>query len=182
MNARVPPPPRHELLALARKYRTLAALRRAKSRGEAVPPRDVFRALAEEFPGALRELDTVRLRDLDTRAEALESAADEQQPVEPWMHFVADYHGWMRAALVVKIRLARQSVVPNDRAHRVARAAAELTGRPVDTQFVASVADPPAGRLKSVVLDRIAAVHGYNADEIRSVLFPPRVAVDEETI
>ena len=46
-----------ELLALSRKYDTLAKLRRARSRGGAVADRATLRALAREFPGALRELD-----------------------------------------------------------------------------------------------------------------------------
>ncbi|MEI8254277.1 MAG: hypothetical protein WCJ30_01245, partial [Deltaproteobacteria bacterium] len=64
MNPRLPPPGTNELLALARKYRALAALRRARALGGPVARREVLGALAREFPGALRELEKVTLDDL----------------------------------------------------------------------------------------------------------------------
>src|SRR5436309_882383 len=59
------------LAALARKYRTLAEVRRDKLRSGARTPREAMRALAREFPGSLRELDVLPLEELDRRAAAL---------------------------------------------------------------------------------------------------------------
>ena len=45
--------------AIARKYRALVALRARRDGGGAPATRDELRALATEFPGCLRELDTL---------------------------------------------------------------------------------------------------------------------------
>lgn len=70
------------LAALLRKYRLLAHWRRAKDlavapSGDAtdVASPAAMRALAEEFPGALRELDLLGLPELERRAACLEAAA-----------------------------------------------------------------------------------------------------------
>ncbi|HVY45347.1 MAG TPA: hypothetical protein VHB21_05685, partial [Minicystis sp.] len=86
---------------LAHKYARLVELRRARAAGEPVPPREVFRALAAEFPGALYELDTLPMDALEARAAATAEAASLGEPAA-WMRFMIDYHALFRAALAVK--------------------------------------------------------------------------------
>jgi hypothetical protein len=143
--------------ALARKYRTMAALRRVGAPDERAEDRAKLRALATEFPGALRELDTLPTDEIDRRVAALETTA-----VEPWMHWLCDFHTVMRAALEIK----RAIPAPE------ARSAAIRAG--LDDAFVAAVAAPPHGRLMVVVFDRLAKMHGVPAKQIWDTLFPPR--------
>jgi hypothetical protein len=144
-----------ELRALARKYRALVALRARRDGGEG--GREVtaqLRALAGEFPGCLRELDTLGAEELSRRAQAVERAAAENggRP-EDWMAWIWDYHRLMRAALALR------------RGQRPAEA---------DAAFAAEVTTPPEGRLGIVVLRRLAATHGRPAPEIAAALFPLR--------
>ena len=143
--------------ALARKYRTMAALRRAGAPDERAEDRAQLRALATEFPGALRELDTLPTDEIDRRAAALFEGAN-----EPWMAWLCDFHAVMKAALEIK------QTLPSPAAH----AAAQRAG--LDDAFVAAVASPPHGRLMVVVFDRLAQIHGVPAKQIWDTLFPPR--------
>ena len=143
------------LCALARKYQTLAALR--ARRDGAGPPavRAELRALAAEFPGCLRELDTLGPVELDRRA-ALCLAAQTGAPVEPWMVWIDGYHALMRQALA-----ARRG---------------RTAGRPPETgdEFARAVLAPPDGRMGVVVLRTLAVRFGVPAATIAAALFPPR--------
>lgn len=144
--------------ALARKYRTLATLRRAGAPDELAGDRAKLRAVAAEFPGALRELDTLPTEEIDRRAEALASGAS-----EPWMDWLCDFHAVMRTALGVKRALPDQAA---------ALQAARADG--LDAGFVAAVEAPPHGRIMVVVFDRLAEMHGVPSKQIWDTLFPPR--------
>ena len=166
--------PGHDALRnLARKYRTLAELRRAKARGETPPAREVFRILALEFPGALRELDTVRLVELDARATALESAAAGiPGAFASWMGWLHGYHLWMRVALMIKPRVVRLANLEHEAAQRIASDVARRMGVDIELEFVTLIAKPPGGRIRPVVLARLAALHAVSIEEIRDALFP----------
>ena len=142
---------------LGRKYRAMAELRRLGAPDERAEDRARLRALAEEFPGALRELDTLSTEEIDRRAEACERG----EPA-PWMDWMAAYHATMRAAL----ELRRSSSDP--------AAVEKLTGVRIDAAFLAEVADPPHGRLMVAVFDRLAAQFGVERKAIWDALFPPR--------
>src|SRR5258706_498219 len=103
------------LLRLAEKYHALGELRRARGRGEAVPERGVFKALADEFPGCLNELDTLPLEEIDARHGALAAAAA-GGPILDWMAWLAGYHALLRAALRIRIRATRSRIVDEARA------------------------------------------------------------------
>ena len=60
-------PPEAVLRALARKYQRLAGWRGQRDGGSSAT-RDELRALAAEFPGCLRELDTLGAEELARRA------------------------------------------------------------------------------------------------------------------
>jgi len=91
------------LAALARKYAALVALRARRDGGGAAATREELRALAAEFPGCLRELDTLGVKELARRAEAAATAASGGAR-EPWMDWIAAYHQAMADALAARGR------------------------------------------------------------------------------
>ncbi|WP_437970693.1 hypothetical protein WMF04_15995 [Sorangium sp. So ce260] len=163
------------LSQLARKYRTLAELRRARAAGEAIPERAVFRALAGEFPGALNELDNLPLDEIERRHDALARALSGGVE-ERWMAWMHGYHALMRAALYVKIRVARRQELSESEAAALAERAARHAGVAVDAAFVIAAKTPPDGRLNRLVLGHLAALSGASPAEIRGTLFPRRPA------
>ena len=158
-----------------RKYETLAELRRARAAGGAVAERGALRTLAREFPGALRELDTVTLEDIDARRRALGSAAAGGS-VEAWMAWMVAYHATMRAALVVKARLARARDLSDAIVAGAREEVSRRTGLSIDEEFVRSVARPPHGRLNRAVFERLGQKFGVPPEEIWQTLFPARRA------
>ncbi|AUX21997.1 hypothetical protein SOCEGT47_024980 [Sorangium cellulosum] len=161
------------LSGLARKYRALADLRLARARGEAIPDKQVFRALAREFPGALNELDNLPLDEIERRLDAI-ARAQGGAPEERWMAWIHGYHALMRAALYVKIRVARREALSEIEASSLAERAAEHAGAAVDAAFVMGVKAPPDGRLNRLVLGRLAAMFGASPAELRATMFPGR--------
>jgi len=159
------------LAALLRKYRVLARWRRAKDRegdqaGDVASP-PAMRALAEEFPGALRELDLLGLAELERRVACLEAAAGEDPAEgngrgapagEPWIGWIAAYHALMRVALAL----------------RSASPPAAAPPAIADETFLRDVRRPPGGRLSAAVLEALARLFQRPVHEFRTVLFPPR--------
>ena len=142
--------------ALARKYRTLVDLRARRDAGGAAATRDELRALAAEFPGCLRELDTLGAAELGRRAAACEAAAagaPAEAVAEAWMTWIAAYHELMRAALRIRAGAADDAV---------------------DAAFAAAVRKPPGGRVGVVVLRALAARFATPATTIAAALFPVR--------
>ncbi len=174
------PPALPELARLARlgeKYRALGDLRRARAAGAPIPERRVFRALAEEFPGALHELDHLPLEEIDRRRAALEQAAGGGERARaPWMDWMSAYHALMRAALYLKIRVSREGALSEDEAEALAARAGAHADVAIDAAFVRAVQAPPEGRLNRVVMARLSERWGVAADEIRRALFPRRGA------
>jgi hypothetical protein len=150
-----------ELRALARKYRALVGLRAqrdgggkddgGRSGGPHVTVR--LRELAGEFPGCLRELDTLGAVELARRARVVEEAASGGGAREAWMAWIWDYHQLMRAALAL-----RRGERADD----------------VDPTFATEVTSPPEGRVGIVVFRRLASLHARPAKEIAAALFPVR--------
>ena len=91
------------LAGLARKYAALVALRARRDGGGPAATRDELRQLAGEFPGCLRELDTLGPEELTRRAEAATATAAGGAP-EPWMDWIASYHALMGEALAARAR------------------------------------------------------------------------------
>jgi hypothetical protein len=183
-----------ELAALARKYRVMAELRRtlpahpiadgeppagtarsfadqraANALDETPEQKGALRDLAAEFPGALRELDTLGSDEIERRRAALDAAAA-GGAVAPWMAWMHGYHALMRAALAIKRRLAAGRTLDE---HARAEIAAQ-SGAAVDDDLVRAVAAPPHGRLNVVVFERLGALHGEPAKKIWDALYPPR--------
>jgi hypothetical protein len=147
-------PPEADLRALARKYERLAGWRGQRDGGSAAT-RDELRALAAEFPGCLRELDTLGAPELARRALACAAAAEGTAAGEPWMAWIAGYHTLVRRAL----------------AAREARTRGEAPG---DDAFERAILAPPGGRMGVVVMRALASRFGVPAATIAAALFPVR--------
>jgi hypothetical protein len=89
---------------LTRKYAELLALRAEALSAEEARPR--LRALAREFPGALRELDALPMAELERRHRAFVAAAQTGTAGEAWMVWMVAYHDALRLALAHKRRAA----------------------------------------------------------------------------
>ncbi len=157
---------------IARKYRALVALREAHARGEGVAARPTLRALAAEFPSALREIDRLPMDLLRARARGTEAAARDPARVEPWMEWMAAWHALMAATLATRRALPRGARPPEERVARLAEAATERAGLRVDEAYVARVASPPGGRLSNLVLERLGEHFGVAPATLREGLFP----------
>ncbi|HVZ73636.1 MAG TPA: hypothetical protein VHJ20_14755 [Polyangia bacterium] len=147
-------------MSLARKYATLVELRRRRDEGGDPFGGGTLRALAAEFPGCLRELDTLGLPELERRAAVTASKGD-----EPWVAWIGAYHSLMRAALAVR------SAPPDANLISIATAAA---GFSIDESFVSSIQSPPQGRMSVVIFRVLASRFKVPAIEISSALFPLR--------
>ena len=177
-------PTREELSGLDRKYAILAELRRRREAGGGVAPKHELRTLAREFPGALRELDTLTIVEIEERRRAL-GAALAGGDAAPWMAWMVAYHVTMRAALFVKARLARARTSDDGRApssgalfpdlaRRIAEEATRFSGVVVDETFVEAVARPPARRVNAAVFARLGRELGVDPDVMWQELFPSR--------
>jgi hypothetical protein len=158
---------------LCHKYEALVGLRSARARGEPIPEKAVFRALADEFPGALYELDRAPMDELDARASALRATLT-GAPEAPWMRPMAAYHALYRAALYVKGRTAKGEAPSAEAAAALAAAAGRHASIDVDLAFVRAVARPDGGRIGPIVLAEVAARHGGDEGALRGILFPTR--------
>ncbi len=154
--------PSPEAAALERKYRTLVAWRDAHAHDGAVAARGELQRLAVEFPGCLRELDTLPREELERRADVLARGDD-----EPWVLPLARYHALMRTVLAV-----RRSGGDADRIAALADALAAETGIALDAADVDAIARPPQGRLVVYVFERLGALFGVEPDALRDQLFP----------
>lgn len=161
---------RSDLQALARKYRALGELRR----GVLAPEPAVLRALAREFPGALRELECLPLDAIDRRLASV-VAATRGAPLEEWIPWMLDYHRHMRIALAVKRWLAGYGDHRRAAPDIARRVWVELHER-CDTELVARIARPPAGRLNRLIFEQLEREHGRPAVELEAMLFPALLA------
>jgi hypothetical protein len=144
----------HDRAQLADKYRRMAALRASlpADRPPDAAARALMKQLAREFPGALRELDSLPTDEIERRCALLESG-----PLEPWMRWLHRYHELMRAALKL-------------RAHPELDPAA----LGIDDQLARAFAAPAHGRLMVAVFDRLALEEKMDRGALWDALFPPR--------
>jgi hypothetical protein len=164
---------RSDLVALARKYRLLSQLRRKQQPWSAPDLHVSLLQLAREFPGALRELDTLPLVELEARLEALERAAHSGRVAE-WMLWMLAYHGGMRAALHIQRRLEGRARLVRALAADLAAEAARESGFGCDAEFVTTVAALPSGALHQFVIQRVGLQRGAPEAAVRRALFPAR--------
>ncbi|MBS2019349.1 MAG: hypothetical protein JST00_41180 [Deltaproteobacteria bacterium] len=103
-----------DLRDLRGKYERMLHLRRAHERARVDPsfvepnPRTEMRALAAEFPGALRELDTLPLAEIEERILAITTTVDRHGDdpdlahVPRWMHAIVLFHRLARGELALR--------------------------------------------------------------------------------
>lgn len=171
-----------DLQALREKYERMLVLREAHARArqdsgfEEPSPRPELAALAERYPGSLRELDRLFFHEIVVRIEALSRAATDATAAEPWMVAQIVFHRLARGALVAKRWLGgRRHVTAQDRARF--REALSILPRAADAALFADdldrVANPPRGRLMDVVHARVAEVLGVTEAESRALVLGP---------
>lgn len=188
---------RSQLAALRDKYREMVRLRQLDAAGLAGDPRAEMRALAQRFPGALREIDVRTLDDLEARLALLEAAHRGEQAAPAWAALQLSFHDCLRLALEVK-RSAGVARHPRDTRTAIARglengdhrdAVREDDDAPSadepDTRAPAferrqpmvldesardAILRPPGGRLVPWVLARVAAAHGTTAQHVEEAL------------
>jgi len=105
------------------------------------------RRLAAEWPGGLKELDTLDSDEIERRVQACEAGED-----APWMAWMARYHELMRAALALR------------------------RGEPatVDAAFVRAVQRPAHGRLNVAVFAQLGREFDVEPRTVWDTLFPRR--------
>lgn len=82
---------------LRAKYEEMLALRRTDD--GSYDPRERMAALAARFPGALREIDTLPLDEIERRIEALTHAERDPSRASKWMLAQHRFHALTRTAL-----------------------------------------------------------------------------------
>src|SRR5262245_9170042 len=92
---------REELERLHEKYRTLCQLRQAGISDANADEKATLKQLAQQFPGALRELDSFPTEELEKRRDQIARALKSGE-AEPWMEWMASYHALMRVALAIR--------------------------------------------------------------------------------
>lgn len=162
---------RSQLVALGRKYRILTELRR----GAGTVASAELRALAGEFPGALRELDGLPLKVLDERLAAV-LRAERGERREAWIEGIIAYHRHMRVALAVKRRLGAVRCLDSALAREIAQQVAAELNEHCAPAFVERVAKPPGGRLNHVVFRCLESELGTPYAELEELLFPKLTA------
>lgn len=161
------------LRGLREKYVVMLAMRREAALGVGLDPRPRMRALADRFPGALREIDELTVDRIESRIVALDVALRGGE-VPRWARTLGAYHGWMRTALAIKRRFGRTRAV--DEASRWLSAHhAPGPGDPgtevFDRETLESILRPPSGRLSGWILARVADQLGADARELEKEAF-----------
>lgn len=164
------------LRALRDKYREIKRLRDEHAAGSEVEPRAAMAELARRFPGALRELDELPMRDIEQRLAALESAIAARTEAPAWASLQIAYHGWMRAALRVKRlaagrRAAHAEAVLRELSHCYEPQRDEPPLECIDGAVLAAILEPRQGRLNLWVFARVAQEHGVDPETVRRALF-----------
>jgi len=193
--APMPPPSPERRLRLERllaKYRALAELRARREQlqaeggdhfqpEEAASRRAAFRTLAHEFPGCLRELDSVTEVKLRQRAEHLARLLDDPEQAEPpWVPVTEAYHATLREALAIKRWLAHRlprggAIAPElvaDFSRWYARLPFARSGaHTASAEHLARHLNPPGGRLQSLIWEELVQRFGRPRAELEREIF-----------
>jgi hypothetical protein len=161
-----------DLDALLAKYATMLALR-----VERIPEEEMRRRMAElalRFPGSLRELDDLELREIRRRVEALDAVLGGRAQPEAWMEAVALFHALTRGALAAKRWLGGRKRVDAALARRFAAEHGSLPFAEDARSWadeLEGIASPPRGRLTEVVFARVARTLGVGQAQARRLVF-----------
>jgi hypothetical protein len=167
---------RGALEELRDKYVTMLAMRRRHDAGteDATDVKREMAQLAARYPGALREIDDLELREIEARIDALDAAIAGQRQAEPWMQAAARFHALARGALCAKRWLGGRRRV-DEVVERDFLAALPELAFPPDARAWAgaldAVAAPPRGRLTDAVFARVGRELGLSERAARRLVF-----------
>lgn len=161
-----------DLARLRWKYETILALR-LRPKSQAVPVQEL-RALAREFPGALRDLDSLALASIHDRIDEIVGAELDPSKTAHWMLAELTYAHAMRGVKAVKAWLRGRRAI--DDAIREAFSVALTSFAHRDearawTNELADIAAPERGRLVPLGLRRVASALGVSESEARRLVF-----------
>lgn len=172
-----------DLRALRDKYERMLVLREAhlRARSDASfvepDPRPEMARLAEEYPGALREIDSLPLELIAGRIEALRIAELQPSHVEAWMTAQVTFHRYARGVLVTKRWLAgRKTITPALRAAfvRAVRTMPRGSEAELFADELDAIASPPRGRLMDLVHTKVARALDLTEAQARALVFRAR--------
>lgn len=158
---------RDDVAQLLEKYRVMRALR--EDRGE--PSRDVLRDLARRFPGALAEIDRIAPALLEERIAQLEAILERPtiERLPDWVRGWLLTHEKLRGALAVKAWLGGKRAIDEETRAAFAR---DFSHDHAWSARLEEIADPPGGRLVSLVYEDVARALGIAAGDVRALLMP----------
>ncbi len=162
---------RAELGELQWKYVEMQRLRIADAANPGGDPRREMAALAERFPGSLRELDELPLAAIAARIEEIARCLAEGQLPAPWMLASVRFHQLMRGALAAKKWLGARRPVGSSLSRTFLENLGEVS-RAEDARAWADdlerVARPPRGKLTALVFERLASELGISTGDARA--------------
>lgn len=173
-------PSLQELYALRDKYERMLALRATHWRARSDPsfeepdPRAEMARLARDYPGALREIDTLPFEVIVTRLEALETAERQPSRVERWMIAQVTFHRYARGALAAKRWLAGRKTMTLRLHVAFLEAIQTMPEGGEATLFadeLAAIARPPQGRLMTLVYAKVAQALETTEPEAHDLVF-----------
>lgn len=159
--------PGSPVAALRDKYERIRVLREAHGRADEPDPRAEMAALADEFPGALKELDRLSMEEIVLRIAKLRAAEEDPTLLEGWMLAQSEVHRFARGALAAKRWLATNEL--DETKFR----AALPTLREEAALFATALEDiamPPFGRVMALVYQRAANELGITEPQLRLLL------------
>jgi hypothetical protein len=167
-----------ELAELQWKYEEMLRLRLEDQVHPGGDPRRDMAALAERFPGSLREIDELSLETIGARIAALSRCVGGEEAAEPWMLASARFHRLMRGALIAKRWLGSRRIVDSETAEAFL-ASLPSKARGEDARLwvgaLDGVARPPRGRLSALVFDRLAIELDISSKEARERVLGTRL-------
>lgn len=162
-----------DIAALRDKYEAILRLRTTPH----ATPRAAMIALAEKFPGALRELDEMPEIEVRRRIEELNDLEKSAASPPLWAVAIALFHRETRGALCAKKWLGKRRTVTAETitAFEVeARSLCYVDEAKEWQSDLAKLASPPRGRVTDVVFERMATELAVTAEEAKALAFPSR--------
>jgi len=169
---------RAAIVALRSKYLEMKRLRVEDAGGSTRDPKGDMARLAQQFPGALREIDDLPMDEIDARIAALDETASGGRAAPEWALWMISYHGWMRAALRIKrlvaVEAGSRSAVAIVRDAYRCESGDEPEPESLTDEMIEAIVSPAEGRLNPWIFARVAEEHGADRDLVERALFPRR--------
>jgi len=167
-----PRPGELDLARLRYKYETILELRLRDQSGAS--PTTELRALSQEFPGALRPLDSLTLANIHDRIDTIVSAELDPAQIAPWMIAELTFAQAMRGLLAAKAWLRGRKELDAEMRVQFEAEAPQLRDGLLALVWRADlvqIAQPTGGRLVPLAIMRVAAALSISGDEATALLF-----------